>query len=181
MTEKTHYMKDSMVIGEQGEDAVIKFLLSKKYVRNFRDVRNDRIYWEKDVDYYVIFADDSEHAIEVKTDTYFWSGNIFYEDISCIEKNTPGCFQKTKARWIFYYFIGDGTLYIIHVKKFRTWYEKNMHRFSTKTVKNEILDKNGNHIGKFFHSSGHLIPRAEIEKLDCVRKHIIDTGNLQTA
>lgn len=181
MCQKIHYMQDSVKVGELGEKAVMDFLLTKNYVQNYLDVRGDKTYWEKDVDYFVMFIDKSCHPIEIKTDTYSHTGNIFYEDISCIERNTPGCFQKTKARWLFYYFVNDGTLYIIHVKKFREWYEGNKHRFRTTTVTNEILDKNRRHTGKFFHSSGHLIPRAEIELLDCVRKHHIDNTLSQIA
>ena len=181
MSNKVHYMQDSVKVGELGEKAVLNFLLTKNYVQSYFDVRGEKAYLEKDVDYIIMFIDKSRHPIEIKTDTYSHTGYIFYEFISCIERNTLGCFQKTKARWIFYYFVNDGTLYIIHVRKFRYWYEENKCRFKTATVTNEILDENGKHTGKFFHSNGHLIPRVEIEHLDCVRKHHIGNAEFQTA
>lgn len=181
MPQKVHYMQDSLKVGELGEKAVLNFLLAKGYVQNYLDVRGDKVYWEKDVDYLIVFIDGSYHLIEVKADTYSHTGYIFYEFLSCVEKNTLGCFQKTKAKWVFYYFVNDGTLYVIHVEKFRDWYEKNKHRFKISTVKNEILNKDGTRTGKFFHSRGHLIPRAEIELLDCIRKHHVNNTEFQTA
>lgn len=56
MCQKIHYMQDSVKVGELGEKAVMNFLLTKNYVQNYLDVRGDKTYWEKDVDYFVMLS-----------------------------------------------------------------------------------------------------------------------------
>ncbi len=57
------------------------------------------------------------------------TGNFFFETISNKEKNTLGCFLKTQADFLFYYFVEPRMLYILHMPRTRGWFEENMGRF----------------------------------------------------
>ena len=133
--ERLYNFKDSKEVGELGEQTVKNYLLSKPNIEEIVDVTKNRNYWEKDIDFIVRFIDGKEIVIEIKTDTYT-TNNMFFETISSIEAQTPGCMYKTKAKYLFYYFINAGELYVIEVEPYREWFEKNRHNFRGCKVNN---------------------------------------------
>ena len=171
MGEKIHYLHSSLEVGALGETVVLEYLLTQKYITGYIDVRKNNEYQKVDIDYLLEFSDGTYHGAEIKTDTYSGTGNIFYEEWSAVEQLTLGCFEKTKAKWLFYFFLDDKTLYIFSPQKFREWEHLNRNLFKACFVKNELLNWDGTKSGRFFHSVGRLIPRHVIERLDFVRTH----------
>lgn len=123
--------KKSLNVGNMGEEKIKDFLLSLNHVDKIESVQNIKKYQDEDIDFIITFKNNEKCTVEVKTDTYK-SGNLYYETVSCVEKNTLGCLEKTKADYIFYYFCEYDRLYILKTKPFRQW------------VKNEILKFNEN-------------------------------------
>ena len=153
-------MLDQKRVGEVGEAvAMVSFtFLGEGKLHAFCDVRHEKDFREIDVDF-IIMADGRVLYVEVKTDTYVNTGNMFIEIWSSKEAQTPGCFLKTKARYLFYFFV-NGLTFVIEVKPFMEWFEKTKHRFQTKTVPNS----------SGYHSEGYLVPIEEVSKLPWVTK-----------
>lgn len=151
-------MLDQKRVGEVGEAVtmVLFTFLGTNNLRAFCDVRHEKDFREMDVDF-IIMADGRVLYVEVKTDTYVNTGNMFIEIWSSKEAQTPGCFLKTKARYLFYFFV-NGLTFVIEVKPFMKWIERNKYRFRTKTVPNS----------SGYHSEGYLVPLEEVSKLPCV-------------
>lgn len=141
---KVHNFKDSLVIGEIGEEKILNYLQRSESVKNIIDVRNVKMYQELDVDLLVGMQGGEELKIEIKTDTYR-SGNIYYETVSAEETGSIGGFEKTTADYMFYYFINLQTLYILDMKQYRVWFKAHQEAFDTagyqKKVKNARFNK----------------------------------------
>lgn len=145
--------------GEKGEERFKQFMMD--YIKSngytFKDVAHDKEYQAFDIDFLIL---DKRHkyALEFKTDSYV-STNMFYEELSCIEKHTVGCFSKTRANVILYYFSATEDLYIIYdIKAYRKWYKENAKSFPSSKVKNKRYD------GSFYTAYGRLVPLRLFEK-----------------
>ena len=168
--EKNIYeFKNSLNIGNEGEAKVKIFLLSLNNVSSVQSVQNIKKYQDDDIDFIVTLKDFRKFTIEVKTDTYK-SGNLYYETKSCIEMNTPGCLEKTKADFIFYYFNKFDRLYILKTNLFRKWVQQEIHKFNlnpknSKLNKKEVFNKRANSgPNSIYTSEGYTIPLHYLEK-----------------
>ncbi|MEG1300737.1 MAG: hypothetical protein RSC93_08545 [Erysipelotrichaceae bacterium] len=162
MKEKIHNFKDSINEGKKGEKKLIDLLLRLKgdKIAKVIDVSDNQKYTNHDIDVFIKNFDSSFYAIEIKTDSQWKTGNIFYEEMSCIEKHTIGCFDKTRANVMLYYFIEPGDCYIIYdMKKFREWYDSRRKNFKVISITNYRLNET-----KLYHGEGRLIPRSLFEK-----------------
>ena len=97
---KIYEFKKSLDIGELGEDIIEKYLKSLNNVKKIESVKEIKKYQEEDIDFLVYLNEGKKVSIEVKCDSYK-SGNLYYETKSCVEFNTIGCLEKTKADYIF--------------------------------------------------------------------------------
>lgn len=160
--------KKSLNVGNEGEEKVKNFLLSLEHVKKVQSVQNIKKYQNDDIDFIVTFINNEESTVEVKTDTYK-SGNLYYETKSCVEKNTLGCFEKTKADYIFYYFCKYDRLYILKTEPFRKWVKNEIFKFNNNPEKSVLSKKEvfnkitfGSNDG-IYTSEGYTIPLNYIE------------------
>lgn len=163
---KIYEFKKSLNVGEIGEDIVEKYLGSLSNVKRIQSVKNDKKYQQDDIDFIVYFDKGKKASIEVKCDSYK-SGNLYYETKSCVEFNTLGCLEKTKADYIFYYFLNLNVLYIFKTNKFREWVRSEIKKYNLspassrikhKEVYNKAYDKKS-----LYTSQGYTIPLNYIE------------------
>lgn len=156
-----HKMIDSLKTGIRGEKMFT--CLAHKLIKNGDiataiDVTEREEYREYDIDFF-INTREGYHAVEIKTDSYSNTGNMFYEEYSCYERKTNGCFNKTRANVLLYYFCDTKCLYVFYdVNKFREWYHNRKEDFKERRIKNR-LSRN-----KQFTSLGRLIPRKILEE-----------------
>lgn len=114
--------EDSLKEGGKGEHTVWNYLQNQSWVRQVIDVRKDKGYQEKDIDFLVEDTSRQIHPIEVKTDMKAHeTGNIVYE---LSTSGHIGCFEKTQAKYIMYYVPGNQELHRINVVAFRTYLQK---------------------------------------------------------
>lgn len=167
---KIYKFENSLNVGNEGEDKVKSFLLSLDNVEKVESVQEIKKYQEEDIDFIVHFKNNNKVTIEVKTDTYT-SGNLYYETKSCIEKNTIGCLEKTKADYIFYYFNKYDRLYILKTNLFRKWVQNEIKKFTDnpnnsklnkKQVFNRRYSKDNNNA--LYTSEGYTIPLVYLEE-----------------
>lgn len=124
-------------LGKIGEAVCQEYLKTWSCVENIENVRNNKEYQKKDIDIVMTLKDNQIVTVEVKTDSYK-SGNMFYEMIANDVTNEIGCFEKTEADFIFYYFINPELrkAYIFNVEYLRDWVHKNKDAFKLKRVFN---------------------------------------------
>lgn len=111
---------DDIQNGGIGEHVVWNFLVNNDNVSSVIDVRKIKRFQENDVDFLVTAADkETMKYIEVKTDFKAdLTGNLVYE---LTTSGNVGCFEKTKADYIYYYLPNSQTLYVINAIKLRAF------------------------------------------------------------
>lgn len=163
---KIHNFKESLILGEQGEEIIVNHIKENKNTKSIIDVRNDKEYQKIDVDIVINHINNNSYYGEIKTDSYK-SGNIFYETISAQEVNSLGCMDKTKADFLFYYFINMNKLYTLNMKKYNEWFNKNKSYFDKQGYRKAL--KNSRYNGSTYSSIGYAIPLILLEKEDWVK------------
>lgn len=170
---KSYSMKGQKELSDLGIVVSLGVLERNPNVFEVTNVENDRYYQEKDIDLLVkmkIKESKGWVGIEVKCDSYK-SGNLYFETISNINKNTLGCLLYSEAHFLFYYFEKLEELYILPMQSFRQWFLRNKSSFNkkntyTKDTKGKILYK----------SEGYTIPLDVIKK-DFKRVKVIKIKN----
>lgn len=122
--EKNSFSKKGIVI-------VSDYLKTMKKTVKVINVEDDPKSQSEDID--IIWVRKNQDIevqipIEVKTDNYT-TGNFWLETFSNEKAGTPGCFVKSKAKYLFYYFPKWNKMYIIPLKKAQQWFAKNKDRF----------------------------------------------------
>lgn len=113
---------ESLKEGEMGEHVVWNLFIKHPGVKSVVDVRDDKEFQQKDIDFLIEDKFRQFTPIEVKTDLKAHeTGNIIYEVST---NNSVGCFEKTQAKYIMYYVPGSRTVYRIDVKAMRTYIHK---------------------------------------------------------
>ena len=112
--------KEDLERAKPYEKAVMKYANHLEGVKETIDVREDKKYQNKDIDFIVLYKDGGFKRIEIKVD-FFTTQNVFLEVVSNKKYNTQGCILKSKSEEIWYVFINLNKLYIINTKKLKNW------------------------------------------------------------
>lgn len=123
------------------------------------DVSNMKGYQEKDIDL-IAYLDsiESQTMLEIKSDTYE-SPNYFAETISNTTKNTLGCWMKTEADLLMYYFEKTKEVHVIPVKEAQQYIKDNYNNL--KTVKVGTKDNRGRVL---YYTEGKLVNKKQLQK-----------------
>lgn len=152
---KSYSMNEACDTADEGTEHIINFLNALNITVEVRNVELDKEYQKKDIDLIWVCLINGKHierTIEIKVDTYFSTGNYFFETKSNVEKRTPGCFMYSEADLMFYYFLGK-ELHMFNLKKARAWFIENQDRFTTRRTSTSV----GN--GARYHTEGALVKR----------------------
>ena len=155
---KQHQMRYTVSVAEQAATAVTHFLRTffvvPLYPRTVavHNVEAEQAYQEHDVDllWTVLSRNGRLRAIplEIKGDRYHKTGNFFFETVSNEAKGTPGCFLYTKAKWLFYYFVGNGRLYCLPMATVRPWFWHQLDRFEERRTSTPVGDEHYVTVGR---------------------------------
>jgi len=152
---KEHSMAYTTAVAGRAAAAVTDFLESWAQSVAVHNVEDNPAYQEFDVDLLWTMRDGHGRLrvipIEIKGDQYHRTGNFFFETVSNESKGTPGCFLYTGAKWLFYYFVGNGRLYCLPMAKARPWFHENMDRFEERRTSTPVA--NGAYV-----TVGRLVP-----------------------
>lgn len=147
--------------GHEGEDYFLNVFNQFNNVEII-DVSDNPEYQECDIDFLLI-KNGKKHCVEIKTDSYT-SGNMFYEEMSCKETHSLGCFRKTCANILLYYFPKMGIVYAFYnMNKFKEWYENTKDKYRHCNIANK---RNGG----LYNAWGGLIPLVEFDKYNNTAK-----------
>lgn len=111
--------EEDIEIGKIGESIAKKILLGSPKTKSIIDCSSDKYFQDKDIDFLAEQQDGRVLKCEVKTDTQSHStGNMVFE---LSTSGNIGCLAKTNADFIFYYSLGDDTMYGYLTTKMRSY------------------------------------------------------------
>ena len=140
-------MDNQLKVGWHAERAV-GIWLQTGLGYNVQDVRKIKVYRDEDVDFIA-----NHLKIEVKGDRYP-EKNICFETTSNVEKNTEGCFLKTKCDFLMYYYFQTGNIYVLPMPQTRNWFcIQELSEFKIIQPTNQDPDT-----GQIWHSECYLVP-----------------------
>jgi len=173
---KSYTFEEKDEFSKKGIQIVDNYLMSLKKTISVKNVENDPNYQKNDIDLVWVYKKDDHEimiSIEVKTDKYT-TGNFWLETISNKRLNTPGCFIKSKAKYIFYYFIKWDCMYIIPLKKAIPWFLKNIDKFrvSETTTKDNSGEYRHTTVGRIVPISIMIDEIKEIKRIKDISKRI---------
>ncbi|MEK7808541.1 MAG: hypothetical protein AAB571_05670 [Chloroflexota bacterium] len=151
-------MSDGQKIATRASTEIEAWLREWDGTVSVENVEYEAAYQEKDIDLLWMTA-TRDYSIEIKADRNDGTGNFFFETISNKEKNTLGCFLKTQADFLFYYFVEPRTLYILPMPRTRKWFAENINRFEEREAATPV--------GK-----DHYITVGRIVPIDIVLKEV---------
>jgi hypothetical protein len=135
------------------------------------DVRDDKEYRQKDIDFVVIDG-DKEFTVEVKGDKYVGtSRRIFLETVSNRKKETLGCFLKSEADvWVYCALsaneMGVNEAYWLPHPKVKAWF-----------LENETMFKK--HRVQFSYADGRFVTLEQLEEAELIQYWNIEGGKVQ--
>ena len=152
-----HTFGKSKIYGDKGEYALGNYLRNNP---DFCDIEKivsaeeqkkgkDWKYKSAGTDYY----------IDVKTDSWWKTGNIAIETISDEARGVVGWLYKNECDFIYYYFPDSLDLYIIPMNSLREWCEENIAIYRIIPVPNRDPKT-----GRSWTAMCHLVPRSIIVK-----------------
>lgn len=93
--------KEDLIFGETGEHVAWIQLLESPKTRLVMDVRKDKYFQQKDIDFLQLDLNNNVNKVEVKTDRKAHeTGNIAFETDS---NGNVGCLERSEADYIYYY------------------------------------------------------------------------------
>lgn len=158
MTSKRYTMAEAYQVTAQGTQHIEAFLGRKVTTQALRNVEDDPDYRAQDID--LLWTRQQGGAIkttsiEIKVDRYFHTGNYFFETLSNVAKQTPGCFLYSKADLLFYYFL-DQELHILNLPTVRAWFIQHKSSFKSVRTNTPIGDDH-------YETEGCLVPRQQLQ------------------
>jgi hypothetical protein len=115
--------------------------LAEDYLRaldpgsRIHDVQTDPRFQHRGVDLLWERSTHGVEAVEVKGDRNARRGNYFFELVSNLEKNTPGCFLYSEADLLLYVFVVPREIHRLPMRSTRQWFLENAKRFPLKQTR----------------------------------------------
>jgi hypothetical protein len=142
---KSYTFTEKNDFSKKGISVVCAYLSQLKKTISIKNVEDDPNYQKNDIDLVWVYKKEDKElmlSIEVKADRYT-TGNFWLETLSNESLGTPGCFVKSKAKYLFYYFTEWDSMYIMPLKASQKWFTANMERF--RESKTTTKDEKGNY------------------------------------
>lgn len=133
------------------------WLLSEDPQSRIHDVQQDPRFMHRGIDLLWERADGRLLGIEVKGDRNGRRGNYFFELISNLEKETPGCFLYSAADFMLYVFLETREVHVLPLRATRDWFLPRAKGYPVKHTRTRL--------GKEFYTTvGVVVPIREVQK-----------------
>jgi hypothetical protein len=107
-----------------------EFLLAEDALADLHDVQEDPRFQARGIDLLWARTDGQLLGVEVKGDRQaVRRGNYFFELVSNLEKNTPGCFLYSNANLLLYVFLQTLEVHALPLAATRRWFLANAARY----------------------------------------------------
>lgn len=158
MTVKTYSFKDKNNATKKTEELIATWYRDNGYT--VIDVSNDKEYQQKDIDLIAYYNNDKtiQTKLEIKSDSYE-STNYFAEVISNTSKNSLGCWLKTEADLLLYYFEKRHEVHVIPVKEAQQYVLDNYDR-----LKSVLVGTKADNGKVLYYTEGKLINKKVLQQ-----------------
>lgn len=102
------------------------------------DVQDDPRFQHRGVDLLWQAPDGSVRGVEVKGDRQGHRGNYFFELVSNVERNRPGCFLYSEADDLIYVLLGQREVHHLPLKATRAWFLDQASRFPLRHTQTRV-------------------------------------------
>ncbi len=99
------------------------------------DVQKDPRFQHRGVDLLWEVPGEDVRGVEVKGDRHARRGNYFFELVSNLERDTPGCFLYSEADLMLYVFLERCEVHQLPLKATREWFLAEAKRFPLKSTR----------------------------------------------
>lgn len=104
---------EDLTLGQAGEHVAWVQLLESPKTKQVLDVRKDKYFQDKDIDFLQLDTQNNVNKIEVKTDRQAHrTGNIAFETKS---NSNEGCLARSEADYIVYYILETNETLVINL------------------------------------------------------------------
>jgi hypothetical protein len=119
---RSYSMRGVMAAAERAVHLVRQHLLTSRPGSQLHDVSLDPRFQHRGVDLLWEHADGTVLGVEVKGDRQPRRTNYFFELVSNLERDTPGCFLYSRADLMTYVFLAQRELHVLPLPKVREWF-----------------------------------------------------------
>ena len=129
-------------------------LLASREGSRVHDVQEDPRFQHRGVD---LLWERGEEVVgvEVKGDRHGRRGNYFFELVSNLEKDTPGCFLYSEAHLLAYVFLRERELHLLPLQATRAWFLARKAGFPLRHTRTRIGEEG-------YTTVGALVPVREV-------------------
>jgi hypothetical protein len=115
-------MRGVMGVGDRAVQHARAWLQSQEPGSRVHDVQEDPRFQHRGVDLLWELPSGEVRGIEVKGDRQPRRKRYFFELVSNLERDTPGCFLYSGADLMLYVFLVQGELHVLPLKAVREWF-----------------------------------------------------------
>ena len=140
---------------DRAVDLARSFLHWQDSHAEIHDVQEDPRFQQRGVDLLWQRSNAPVVGVEVKGDRQARRGNYFFELISNMERETPGCFLYSSADLLLYVFLSPRQLHQLPLPATREWFLSRASRFELRSTQTRIGSKS-------YTTVGALVPVREV-------------------
>ncbi len=131
------------------------YLHSQDSLGHIHDVQDDPRFQERGVDLLWERPEAPVLGVEVKGDRQAGRGNYFFELISNLERETPGCFLYSSADLLLYVFLSPREIHRLPMPATREWFLARANTFELRGTQTRVGSKS-------YRTVGALVPVKQV-------------------
>lgn len=126
---RSYTMSGVRTTAAQAVDLARRLMAFQREGAAIHDVQDDPRFQHRGVDLLWELGQDRLLGVEVKGDRHGRRGNYFFELISNLEKDTPGCFLYSTADLVLYAFVREREVHELPLPALREWFLPRARRY----------------------------------------------------
>jgi hypothetical protein len=127
-----------MATADKAVELAREYLVEQHPQARIHDVGKDPRFQHRGIDLLVELPDESIVAVEVKGDRHRHRGNFFFEVVSNVERNTPGCFLYSQANRLLYVFVDEEEVHDLPLNRAREWFVARSSEFELRHTQTKV-------------------------------------------
>ncbi|HEX4621350.1 MAG TPA: hypothetical protein VH208_07270 [Myxococcaceae bacterium] len=132
---RSYTMRGVQAVADEAVRVARDYLLSLDAESRVHDVQVDPRFQHRGIDLLWERSDSSLVGVEVKGDRQANRGTYFFELVSNVERDTPGCFLYSEADLMLYVFVASGELHHLPLPATRAWFLPRASEFPLKQAR----------------------------------------------
>jgi len=144
---RSYTMTGVQAAADRAVDLARAYLTRQDSLGRIHDVQEDPRFQERGVD--LLWERDRSPVlgVEVKGDRQARRGNYFFELISNLERETPGCFLYSSADLLLYVFLSPREVHHLPMRATREWFLARANSFELRSTQTRVGSKTYTTVG----------------------------------